>query len=94
MNLQRELARRGDDQRQRGGGALETFGIAEQLGRYREAIGDVLPEPVCADTSRSRPAASSASTAVCTGVRESKLRSARARASGGLEVRDVTRSEP
>ena len=29
----------------------------------------VLPEPVCAETSRSRPAASGASTASCTGVR-------------------------
>ena len=42
MDLQRELARRCHDQRQRCAGLLEPLGIAEQVLRDRQAIGDGL----------------------------------------------------
>jgi hypothetical protein len=42
MNLERQFAGGGDDQRQRLAGALEAFGLAEQGGGEREAIGDGL----------------------------------------------------
>ena len=42
MDLQRQFARRRDDQRQRGGGALEPLGAIQQVVRNRQTVGDSL----------------------------------------------------
>ena len=42
MDLKRQFARRRDDQRQRGGGALEPLGAIKQVVRNRQTIGDRL----------------------------------------------------
>ena len=42
LDLQRQFARRRDDQRQRGGGPLEPLGAAEQVVGDRQPIGDGL----------------------------------------------------
>ena len=68
LDLQRQLAGGRHHQGGRRLGRGEALRVAEEPGAIASPNATVLPEPVCAETRRSRPAASACSTAVWTGV--------------------------
>ena len=68
MDLQRQLAGRRDDQRQRLAGGLEALGVAEQGRGHGEAEGDGLAGAGLRGDEQVAAGASAASTAAWTGV--------------------------
>ncbi len=67
-DLKRQFARRCDDEGERRAGALEALTAESRSGASARPKATVLPEPVWAETSASRPSRSVAITAFCTGV--------------------------
>ena len=68
-HLERQFAGRRDDERAgRARRRRSRSAPPSRVGAMAMPKATVLPEPVCAETSRSAPSASGASTAVCTGV--------------------------